>query len=294
MHIVAFGLKLQLWKKNKHIWAHLCSLNSNFTATHTQTLVRPAAETVCARCHGRSLTRGFLIKLPFPCYFWGKSFHTRMQNISLLALQNNCLVTSQIRLSWKIKLLLLISHRPHAHMQHSCKYWKSAALQAWGDLWAQLSCLAANLLLCTEGFRANPTTPRCPSSCSRALPGLLHPEMSIQGHCVGSAPPGLGHSQWSVAPLDLELSCSRCLRAGRLLGESPAAAATRAIMLWVNCLVLVSFSSASIRLVNVQQNIFFFFFYISEAIILLLPRLPNKITYLESILLHAQNLQGTA
>lgn len=248
-------------KKNKHIWAHLCSLIPNFTATHTQTLVRLAAETVCARCHGRSLTRGFLIKLPFPCYFWGKSFHTRMQNISLLALQNNCLVTSQIRLSWKIKLLLLISHRPHAHMQHSCKYWKSAALQAWGDLWAQLSCLAAKLLLCTEGFRANPTTPRRPSSCSRALPGLLHPEMSIQGHCVGSAPPGLGHSQWSVAPLDLELSCSHCLWAGRLLGESPAAAATRAIMLWANCLVLVSFSSASIRLVNVQQNFFFFFIF---------------------------------
>lgn len=42
-----------------------------------------------------------------------------MQNIFLLGLQNNCFLTSQIRLSWKTKLLLLISHGPHAHMQHS-------------------------------------------------------------------------------------------------------------------------------------------------------------------------------
>lgn len=120
-----------------------------------------------------------------------------------------------------------------------------------------LSCLAAKL--CTEGFRANPTTPRRPGSCSRASPGLPHPEMSSQGHCVGSAPPGPGCSRWSAAVSDSELSYSHCLRAGRLLGESPGAAAMQAIMLWANCLVLVSFSSASIRLVNVQQNFFLYF-----------------------------------
>lgn len=37
--------------------------------------------------------------------------------------KNNWLLTSQIRLSWKRKLQLLIGHCPHAHMQHSCNYW---------------------------------------------------------------------------------------------------------------------------------------------------------------------------
>lgn len=41
MHIIAFGLKIQLWKKKttEHISA-LWSLTTNFTATHTQTLAR--------------------------------------------------------------------------------------------------------------------------------------------------------------------------------------------------------------------------------------------------------------
>lgn len=43
-----------------------------------------------------------------------------MQNIFLLGLQNNCFLTSQIRLSWKTKLLLLISHGP----MHTCSIWE--------------------------------------------------------------------------------------------------------------------------------------------------------------------------
>lgn len=77
-----------------------------------------------------------------------------MQNIPLLAPQNKCLITSLIRLSWNIKLLLLISHRPHAHMQHSCKYFgvilkheNLLLCKPGGDLWAQLCCL--DLLDCT-------------------------------------------------------------------------------------------------------------------------------------------------
>lgn len=290
MHIVAFGLKLQLWKKNKHIWAHLCSLISNFTATHTQTLVRPAAETVCARCHGRSLTRGFLIKLPFPCYFWGKSFHTRMQNISLLALQNNCLVTSQIRLSWKIKLLLLISHRPHAHMQHSCKYWKSAALQAWGDLWAQLSCLTA----LHRGVQSQPDHPTVSQLLQQSIARATAPWDEYPGALCGLSTTWPGALPVIRGPVGLRAELQPLppsWEAPRRVPCSSSYASDHALskLLGVG-FVLFCFHQTG----ECATEYFFFFFYISEAIILLLPRLPNKITYLESILLHAQNLQGTA
>lgn len=69
-----------------------------------------------------------------------------MQNILLLGLQNNCFLTSQIRLSWKTKLLLLISHGPHAHMQHLGNLVGRSLGVSWG-------CPGSGW-----GFRGSPTT----------------------------------------------------------------------------------------------------------------------------------------
>lgn len=94
-----------------------------------------------------------------------------------MALQKNDLLTSHIRLSWKIKPLLLRSHCPmHTCSIHGTTYalpWhrEICCSGSWGDLWAQ----RGRSLGLPSGARANPATRRGPGSSSSALSGLPMP-----------------------------------------------------------------------------------------------------------------------
>lgn len=154
-----------------------------------------------------------------------------------------------------------------------------------GDLWARLGCLTAKLLVCTEEFRANPTARRGPSSSSSTSPGLPVPwcervvaaspgvpcRLPAAGyHCArGSDPQGegwarlRGHGLGPPSDLMPVLTQSRDQAAASELEgssyRSPRLAGYTSNHALSNWLVLVSFSSTSIRLANVQQNFFFIF-----------------------------------
>lgn len=177
-----------------------------------------------------------------------------MQNIFLLGLQNNCFLASQIRLSWKTKLLLLISHGPHAHMQHSGNL--VGRILQFGQCLLQEPGGVLGVSRFRLGFRASLTTWRVLAPRGKA-PGAECPEPGavtpgLRAEPISGDMAGSHHGAPGVFP---ELGSSCCPRAGGLLLQvlSPAGHSWhRAVSKPTG---LVSSSSASIRLANVQQNI---------------------------------------
>lgn len=141
--------------------------------------------------------------------------------------KNNWLLTSQIRLSWKRKLQLLIGHCPHAHMQHSCNYWcvilqrEKQLLWEPGELWARLHWpLQGSVFAQESGSWRGPSSssspwPQCVAAGTRVLGAIQRLGWAWAG--IKPLPPSSSPQSPGPAASMSDHALNKCIGAGFIL-----------------------------------------------------------------------------